>query len=77
MSVRAELDAMTSGECRWIGRHDLHVYCWAPCDAVQSDGKTRWIRRQPSFRIDTAAEWLDSESAAVAVEKHLMEERYR
>lgn len=26
----ATLLAMDSGECRWIGRHDLHAYCRAP-----------------------------------------------
>jgi hypothetical protein len=26
----AQLLSMSSGECRWIGRHDVHVYCHAP-----------------------------------------------
>lgn len=25
-----EIDSLESGECRWIGRHDVHVYCRRP-----------------------------------------------
>ena len=25
-----EIESLASGECRWIGRHDIHVYCRAP-----------------------------------------------
>ena len=24
-----EIESLASGECRWIGRHDVHVYCHA------------------------------------------------
>ena len=29
-SAERSMSQMTSGECRWIGREDLHVYCWGP-----------------------------------------------
>lgn len=64
----ATLSAMTSGEVRWIGRPDLHVQCWAPCDLVpMPHGRDGWVRRSPVFRIitaDTTTEWVE---AAVAV----------
>ena len=25
-----QIQSMQSGECRWIGREDIHVYCHAP-----------------------------------------------
>ena len=33
-AILDSLAAMTSGECRFVGRVDIHVYCWAPCDLV-------------------------------------------
>lgn len=29
-SLLVALMSMASGECRWILRHDIHVYCFAP-----------------------------------------------
>lgn len=29
-SAERSMSQMTSGEARWIGREDLHVYCWGP-----------------------------------------------
>ena len=46
---------MRSGESRWVGRTDLHVYCWAPCDPVtMANGKTGWQRRAPVYKLLTA-----------------------
>lgn len=46
---------MKSGESRWIGRTDLHVFCWAPCDPVpMPDGRVAWKRRQPVYKLLTA-----------------------
>lgn len=30
MSTLNAISAMEGGECRWIGRHDVHVYCRRP-----------------------------------------------
>lgn len=30
MSTLNAILSMDSGECRWIGRHDVHVYCRRP-----------------------------------------------
>lgn len=29
-SILASICGMVSGECRWIGREDIHVYCMRP-----------------------------------------------
>lgn len=29
-SIKIAVLALESGECRWIGREDIHVYCRAP-----------------------------------------------
>ena len=29
-AITLTVDRLTSGECRWIGREDIHVYCHAP-----------------------------------------------
>lgn len=51
----ASLHDMKSGECRWIGRHDLHVYCWAPLDKIHSDDgrPCRYVRRPSMFKLWT------------------------
>jgi hypothetical protein len=30
-SLLSNVLSLASGECRWIGRHDIHVYCMAGC----------------------------------------------
>jgi hypothetical protein len=60
-----DLERMDSGECRWIGRHDIHVYCHAPA------------KREPTYCVvcpDAGLEhgnWMDAPRAAKLVEKAL------
>ena len=35
-SLLSTVRSMASGECRWIGRHDIHVYCMAPAGRAAS-----------------------------------------
>ena len=35
-SLLSSVEALATGECRWIGRHDIHVYCMAPAGRVAS-----------------------------------------
>jgi hypothetical protein len=57
----AQLLAMTSGECRWIGRHDLHVYCVAPCELVRTAfGRDGWQRKPPAFKL-----WTEGSAGSV------------
>lgn len=74
----ATLYRMTSGECRWVGRPDIHVYCWAPCDLVMMPhGREGWQRRPPVFQIVTATattDWLDAPTAAREIQTLLAQE---
>lgn len=61
----ATLYRMTSGECRWIGREDIHVYCHAP------------LGRQPLWQVVTATtttDWIDAPTAAREIESLLAQE---
>lgn len=35
-SILNSIRSLSSGECRWIGRHDIHVYCMAPAGRAAS-----------------------------------------
>lgn len=70
--IAAALYRMTSGECRWVGREDVHVYCWAPCDLVlMPHGRHGWQRRQPVFKAWTSdsvgSPWDDAGWVTAAV----------
>lgn len=63
------LSTLSSGECRWIGRHDLHVYCHAP------------LGREPLYCVvcpDEGLEdyeaWLPEGQAAAIVDRLTREE---
>lgn len=57
------IEEMTSGECRWIGRPDLHVYCHAPagrepryCVVCPDEGLEylpydQWITATEAWRV--------------------------
>jgi hypothetical protein len=57
------LERLDSGECRWIGRHDIHVYCHAPA------------KREPAYCVvcpDAGLEhgnWMDAPRAAKLVDQ--------
>jgi hypothetical protein len=57
---------MGSGECRWVGRHDIHVYCRNP---LLRDGQG-WRRGLPSYKVVTAdsdSEYMTIDAAAALV----------
>jgi len=60
-----EIESLASGECRWIGRHDIHVYCRAP------------LHHEPTYCVVCPeagleyGEWLSAPRAAKLVEKIL------
>lgn len=52
----SQIVEMKPGECRWIGREDINVYCWQPCDLVtMPSGRQGWMRRVATFKVWTAA----------------------
>ena len=83
-AILDSLAAMTSGECRFVGRVDIHVYCWAPCDLVDMPtGRKGWQRRPPKYKVFTGDDeshpwepggWLEPEEAAARVATLLKED---
>jgi hypothetical protein len=41
--VRQQVASLASGECRWIGREDVHVYCRRPfVECLMPSGRMGW-----------------------------------
>lgn len=50
MSI-TEIEEMASGECCWIGREDVHVYCHHPMvETMMPWGRLGWTRRPEDAR---------------------------
>lgn len=53
--IRQQIDGMASGECRYIGREDVHVYCRNPLTRTTGvDGRVGWERVPGSARYSVA-----------------------
>lgn len=74
------LREMASGECRWIGRHDLHAYCHAPfVRTTRADGRTAWGREPGAARYSIVCPaaglaygtWVPLDEAAVLCDRIL------
>ena len=72
-----EIDALESGECRWIGRHDVHVYCQHPfVETMMPTGRSGWTRPAGTARYCVVCpeagleygDWLPLEQAAAIVD---------
>jgi hypothetical protein len=49
--IRQQIDGMASGECRYIGREDVHVYCRNPLLRITGiDGRVGWERQPGAAR---------------------------
>jgi len=49
--VRQQIASLASGECRWIGREDVHVYCRNPLLRTTGiDGRVGWERQPGAAR---------------------------
>jgi hypothetical protein len=48
------LEDTKPGECRWMYRHDIHVYCRHPMIAERRGGRTYWRRRPEDRRYAVA-----------------------
>jgi hypothetical protein len=75
---------MQSGECRWIGREDVHVYCKAPMvEVAMPSGRKGWNRGPrwfavicPAAGLPAAASrdqfaWQTADEAAAVIEEIL------
>lgn len=77
MSTTYEIADLDSGECRWIGRHDIHVYCRHPfVETMMPTGRMGWSRQPADARYcvvcdDAGLErgnWLTLEQATAVVD---------
>lgn len=51
MTTLAKIVTMTTGQCRWVGREDIHVYCHNPMrEVLRPDGRTAWQRTAEDAR---------------------------
>lgn len=74
-----DIDDMESGQCRWVGRHDIHVYCHHPMRMVRHpDGREAWQRREEDRRYRIVCGeagdetgWLDHDEAVRAIDRFL------
>ena len=72
-----EIDSLESGECRWVGRHDVHVYCQNPfVETLMPTGRMGWTRPAggasycvvcPEAGLEYGT-WLPLEQAAAIVD---------
>jgi hypothetical protein len=73
------LDELKTGECRWMHRHDLHVYCHHPLRRIrQADGREAWLRCDEDRRYRVvcgqAGEetgWITHDEAVRAIDRFL------
>jgi hypothetical protein len=73
-----EIESLASGECRWIGRHDVHVYCRAPMvETLMPSGRMGWQPGPASYCVVCPeagleyGEFVDAPRAAKLVAKAL------
>ena len=79
MNTKEPLRLMQSGECRWIGREDVHVYCKAPMVPItMPNGGTGWTAGPRMFAVVCRAAglldpvaWQTADEAAALVENIL------
>lgn len=73
-----EIESLASGECRWIGRRDIHVYCRAPMvETLMPSGRMGWQPGPATYCIVCPevglehGEFVDAPRAAKLVAKAL------
>lgn len=58
------LMSMASGECRWILRHDIHVYCFAPAGREPRYGV---VCPAAGLEYRPESEWVTATDAAALI----------
>jgi hypothetical protein len=73
-----EIESLASGECRWIGRRDVHVYCRAPMvETLMPSGRMGWQPGPATYCVVCPeaglehGEFVDAPRAAKLVAKAL------
>lgn len=81
-SITAAVYRLASGECRWIGREDIHVYCHAPMvQTLMPTGRMGWQPGPASYCVvcpDAGLEdydqWVTAREAVRLIESALVME---
>jgi hypothetical protein len=51
-SISRQVSSLASGECRWIGRDDLHVYCRRPSvKQLMPTGRIGWVPGPATYSV--------------------------
>jgi len=73
-----EIESLASGECRWIGRPDVQVYCRASLvETLMPSGRMGWQPGPATYCVVCPeagleyGDWVDAARAAKLVEKIL------
>lgn len=74
---------LASGECQWIGRRGIHVYCHNPMRITTINGREGWLRLPENARycvvcpdagmpyISDYCQWITAQHAASLVDAAL------
>jgi hypothetical protein len=80
-SITAAVHGLASGECRWIGREDIHVYCHAPMvERLMPTGRMGWQPGPATYSVvcpDAGLEpgtWVTAREAVRLIESALVME---
>jgi|688.fasta_scaffold1253592_1 hypothetical protein len=68
-SILAAVCGMVSGQCKWIGREDIHVYCHAPMvERLMPTGRMGWQPGPATYSIACPSAGLDAETWTTAAD---------
>jgi hypothetical protein len=80
-SILAAVCGMVSGQCKWIGREDIHVYCHAPMvERLMPTGRMGWQPGPATYSVvcpDAGLEpgtWVTAREAVRLIESALVME---
>jgi hypothetical protein len=72
--VRQQIASLASGECRWIGREDVHVYCRRPfVECLMPSGRMGWQPGPATYSVVCPSAglkhgtWVAADNAASTV----------
>lgn len=81
-SRTAAVHGLASGECRWIGREDIHVYCHAPMvQTLMPTGRMGWQPGPASYcvvcpdaELEDYDQWVTAREVVRLIESALVME---
>lgn len=80
-AITAAVCRLASGECRWVGREDIHVYCRRPfVEAMMPTGRLGWQPGPATYSVvclDAGMEpgaWVTAREAVRLIESAFAKE---